>query len=91
MTYNTDHFYFENQNAAQSNQNAAEIKQDLAIISALGLTPMVDGNQWFFLWGSDLQNGISGFGDTVALAVADFNKQYFTLTNSPKKAQEPTQ
>lgn len=32
-----------------------------------------DGNMWCALYGVDLQDGVSGFGDTPAAAVADFN------------------
>ncbi|MCA9734564.1 hypothetical protein KC799_20695 [candidate division KSB1 bacterium] len=31
-----------------------------------------DGNQWCFLYGEDLQSGISGFGDTPQDALKDF-------------------
>lgn len=33
----------------------------------------VDGDQWCALYGDDLQSGIAGFGDTVALAMQDFD------------------
>ena len=35
-----------------------------------------DGNQWCVLYGEDLQSGIAGFGDTIRLAIYDFNKQF---------------
>ena len=37
----------------------------------------IDGNQWFALYGSDLQDGIAGFGDTPELAMIDFDKNYY--------------
>ncbi len=38
----------------------------------------IDGNQWCALYGDDLQDGIAGFGDTVADAMADFDKAWHT-------------
>ncbi len=35
-----------------------------------------DGNQWCALYGEDLQRGVSGFGDTPELAMADFDKHW---------------
>ena len=34
----------------------------------------IDGNQYCYLYGDDLQTGISGFGDTVLLALLNFYK-----------------
>lgn len=51
-------------------------KQEYALISSLGLKPYKDGNQWFFLFGNDLQSGVCGFGDTPYLAMLDFNKKF---------------
>jgi hypothetical protein len=52
-------------------------KRDLVLISALGLIPFKDGNQWGFLYGKDLQSGVAGFGDTVRLAMCDFNQNFY--------------
>lgn len=47
-------------------------------------TLSVDGNQWCALYGEDLQSGVAGFGDTPALAMIDFNKNWnIPLRNSP--------
>src|SRR5690349_12704995 len=35
-----------------------------------------DGNQWFVLHGENLQEGTAGFGDTLYLAILDFNKSF---------------
>jgi hypothetical protein len=35
-----------------------------------------DGNQFYFLLGENLQEGIAGFGDTVADAVSNFFHNY---------------
>ena len=35
-----------------------------------------DGNQWCVLYGDNLQIGLSGFGETPAKAMADFDENY---------------
>lgn len=42
---------------------------------AIGL----DGDQWCALYGANLQDGVAGFGDTPAAAMADFDKAWTTL------------
>lgn len=44
-------------------------------ITALGIKPFKDGNQWCFLYGENLQEGIAGFGDSIADAAWDFYRQ----------------
>jgi len=34
------------------------------------------GNQYSVLYGENLQNGVAGFGDTLMLAIYDFNKSF---------------
>lgn len=41
-------------------------------IAALGIKPFKDGNQWCFLYGNNIQEGISGFGETIFKAAWDF-------------------
>lgn len=41
-------------------------------ISSLGIKPFKDGNQWCFLYGNNIQDGICGFGRTVFDAAWDF-------------------
>lgn len=36
----------------------------------------VDGDQWCALYGDDLQRGVAGFGDSPALAMQDFDKNW---------------
>jgi hypothetical protein len=36
----------------------------------------MDGSKWCALYGDDLMHGISGFGDTPAEAMADFDKNW---------------
>ena len=33
----------------------------------------IDGNQWCALYGANLQDGVTGFGDSPAAAMADFD------------------
>ena len=42
-------------------------------VTVLGLTPRRDGNQWCFLWGENLQEGVSGFGCTPEDAACAFD------------------
>ncbi len=37
----------------------------------------IDGDKWCALYGEDLQNGVSGFGDSPNEAVCDFNKNWY--------------
>ena len=48
-------------------------------INALGVKPFKDGNQWCFLYGNNIQEGVCGFGDTIAQAASNF---YDDLLNS---------
>ena len=41
-------------------------------IQALGAKLSKDGNQWCFLWGENIQEGVAGFGDTIREAAFDF-------------------
>ena len=36
----------------------------------------IDGNKWGALYGDNLQEGVAGFGDSPALAMADFDKNW---------------
>jgi hypothetical protein len=36
----------------------------------------IDGNQWGALYGDNLQEGVAGFGDSPAAAMADFDKNW---------------
>lgn len=44
-------------------------------ITMLGIKPFKDGNQWCFLYGPNLQEGIAGFGDSIFDAAWDFYSQ----------------
>lgn len=51
-------------------------------VSALGAKLSKDGNQWSFLWGENLQEGIAGFGDTIQEAALDFYRSVCNETIS---------
>ncbi len=51
-------------------------KIEYALISSLGIKPYMDGNQWCFLFGEDIQSGVVGFGETPYKAMLDFNKNF---------------
>ena len=36
----------------------------------------LDGNKWCALYGANLQDGVAGFGDSPALAMQDFDKEW---------------
>lgn len=36
----------------------------------------IDGNQWCALYGTNLQDGVAGFGDTPEAAMVDFDKNW---------------
>ena len=51
-------------------------EQQLSLVKAFGLIPKKDGEQWCYLLGENLQEGIAGFGDTPFKAMLDFNKNF---------------
>lgn len=55
-------------------QNAAAQYERPSAIYRPALYP--DGNKWCALYGEDLQAGLAGFGDTPALAMEDFDKNW---------------
>ena len=57
-------------------------KHCLDVVHSLGLTPKKDGNMWCILLGENLQDGISGFGETVINACLDF---YHALNSEEKR------
>jgi hypothetical protein len=48
----------------------------------------IDGNQWYALYGANLQDGVAGFGESPELAMYDFDKNWYAKlpsseSNSP--------
>jgi len=46
-------------------------------VVVLGLTPRLDGDQFCFLWGKDLQSGVAGFGATPREAMLAFDSAMY--------------
>lgn len=51
-------------------------QQEMNLFTMLKPKVSIDGNQYCVLYGDNLQEGIAGFGDTLMLAIYDFNKQF---------------
>ena len=55
-------------------QEAAEEQMRPSVLYKPALA--IDGNQWCALYGKNLQDGVAGFGDSVADAMYDFDKNF---------------
>lgn len=51
-------------------------EQELLLVKTYQLAPFKDGNQWCVLLGSNIQEGICGFGETPYKAILNFNKAF---------------
>jgi len=49
----------------------------LELVGILGIEIGKDGNQWSYLFGSNIQEGVCGFGDTPMMATIDFCNNFF--------------
>lgn len=67
--------YYDNEVSAIELQIAEESKI-LNVISMLKPKFGIDGNQFYFLLGDDVQSGLAGFGETAADAAYDFWKNW---------------
>lgn len=61
----------------QSEMNALVEAEEMNLFSILKPKISIDGNRYCILYGEDLQSGICGFGDTLMLAIYDFNKSFY--------------
>ena len=52
-------------------QHNADLAQRYELANKLGAMLSVDGNQYCWLIGEDLMQGVAGFGDTAAEALKD--------------------
>lgn len=43
----------------------------------------IDGNQWCALYGDNIQDGVAGFGDSPAAAMADFDRNWSAKLKDP--------
>jgi len=65
--------------AHQASMLAETITAALTLPSAVYRPKLsIDGNQWCALYGSNLQEGVVGFGESPAAAMRDFDKSWFT-------------
>jgi len=52
-------------------------QQETMLVSMLKPKFGVDGNQYYYLYGDNLQEGIAGFGDSAYHAMLDFNRNFY--------------
>ena len=72
-------------------QQAEFVREDFSSVSWQMKRPCVlfrpslyvDGDQWCAIYGEDLQSGVAGFGDSPALAMADFDTEWNKKLNQP--------
>ena len=57
--------------------SSLQLSRELELINKLNPKFSKDGNQYCYLYGENLQVGIAGFGDTVAMAVSSFYKAFY--------------
>jgi hypothetical protein len=62
----------------QETINRIIAEEQMSFVKTFNLIPFKDGNMWCVLLGENLQEGISGFGETPLMAVLDFNKNFRT-------------
>lgn len=60
----------------QSKMNVLVQNEEMNLFSLLKPKVGIDGNQHYVLYGEDLQRGVAGFGDTLMLAIYDWNKSF---------------
>ena len=68
----------------QEKMNVAAEQNEYNKFAMLKPKISIDGNQYCVLYGEDLQSGIAGFGDTLYLAILDFNKSFHKPLNLNK-------
>lgn len=60
---------------------------EMNLVIIFGAKLSIDGDQWCWLYGEDLQNGIAGFGKSPYLAALDFNVNFRKeLPRRPRRA-----
>jgi hypothetical protein len=68
----------------QERMNLIIEHQEMNLFNMLRPSVSQDGDQFCVLYGEDLQSGIAGFGDTIRLAIYDFNKRFNEKAIKPK-------
>jgi hypothetical protein len=72
----------------QEKVQKAELERGVALVVALGLTPFKDGDQWCYLLGENLQEGISGFGHTPFQAAQEFECNFCSIPKAKHGRKE---
>lgn len=62
----------------QSIMNALIEAEEMNLVAVLKPTITKDGDKWCVLYGANLMEGVSGFGDTPRKAIYAFNKAFDT-------------
>lgn len=60
----------------QEKLNLIVSEQEMLFVKTFNLIPFKDGDMWCVLLGSNIQEGIVGFGNSPLKAVLDFNKNF---------------
>lgn len=63
--------------AMQEIGNSQERSRPFMLLAA-HVKVTIDGNQWCVLYGENLQDGVTGFGDSPDAASRDFDKNWCT-------------
>lgn len=77
-----DTLYAERQH--ESRMNSLITEEELKVFSILKPVLTKDGDKWCVLYGENLQEGVSGFGDTPYKAIIDFNKSFYLDPSPPQ-------
>jgi hypothetical protein len=56
--------------------NLIQSEIEMVYVKTYNLIPFKDGDNWCVLLGTNIQEGIAGFGDTPLRAIRDFNKHF---------------
>ena len=62
----------------QETLNRIIAEEQMTFVKTYNLIPFKDGNMWCVLLGENIQEGVSGFGETPLNAIIDFNKNFRT-------------
>ncbi len=57
--------------------NQQDLESKLLLLKYLNPKLSKDGNQWCYLYGDNLQEGVAGFGETPYLAMKDFANSFY--------------
>lgn len=68
--------------AASCRSQQAQEAQEFNLFVMLKPVLRKDGNKWCVLYGDNLQEGISGWGDSPHSAIMDFNSQWYEQIQS---------